>query len=77
NKILAYARLVFMPVSKDYTIRNIESGQTKCDSREEMSHEDFFLYVKYFNQLPVQSTECIHRVKYNKTLSFYFSFLVH
>ncbi|CAF1352290.1 unnamed protein product, partial [Adineta steineri] len=57
NKILAYARLVFMPVSKDYTIRNIESGQTKCDSREEMSHEDFFLYVKYFNQLPVQSTE--------------------
>ncbi|CAF1393853.1 unnamed protein product, partial [Adineta steineri] len=48
NKIWAYARLVFMPVSKDYTIRNIESGQTKCDSREEMSHEDFFLYVTHF-----------------------------
>jgi hypothetical protein len=36
-----------MPVSKDYTIRNIESGQTKCDSRQEMSHEDFFLYVEH------------------------------
>ncbi|CAF3693460.1 unnamed protein product [Adineta steineri] len=43
-----HTRLVLMPVSKDYTIRNIESGQTKCDSREEMSHEDFFLYVEHF-----------------------------
>jgi hypothetical protein len=37
-----------MPVSRDYTIKNIESGQTKCDSRQEMSHEDFFLYVEHF-----------------------------
>jgi hypothetical protein len=64
-----------MPVSKDYTIRNIESGQTKCDSRQEMSHEDFFLYVEHFVRflfmlnklirLPQGSTECIHRVKEN------------
>ncbi|CAF3826595.1 unnamed protein product [Adineta steineri] len=66
-----HTRLVLMPVSKDYTIRNIESGQTKCDSREEMSHEDFFLYVEHFvrflfmlnklNRVPIGSTECIHR----------------
>ena len=37
-----------MPVSRDYTVKNIESGQTKCDSRQEMSHEDFFLYVEHF-----------------------------
>ncbi|UJR27809.1 hypothetical protein I4U23_009078 [Adineta vaga] len=41
-------RLVLMPVSRDYTIKNIESGQTKCDSRQEMSHEDYFLYVEHF-----------------------------
>ncbi|CAF1097333.1 unnamed protein product [Rotaria sp. Silwood1] len=41
-------RLVLMPVSKDYTIKNIESGQRRCDSRQEMSHEDFFLYVEHF-----------------------------
>ncbi|CAF3363299.1 unnamed protein product [Rotaria socialis] len=41
-------RLVLMPVSKDYTIKSIESGQRKCDSREEMSHEDYFLYVEHF-----------------------------
>jgi hypothetical protein len=62
-----------MPVSQDYTIKNIESGQTKCDSREEMSHEDFFLYVEHFVRflfmlnklirLPIGSNECIHRVK--------------
>ncbi len=64
-----------MPVSNDYTIKNIESGQTKCDSRQEMSHEDFFLYVEHFVRflfmlnklirLPVGSNECIHRVKKN------------
>ncbi|CAF3918977.1 unnamed protein product [Rotaria sp. Silwood1] len=43
-----HTRLVLMPASKDYTIKNIESGQTKCDSREEMSYEDFFLYVEHF-----------------------------
>lgn len=37
-----------MPVSKDYTIKNIESGQTKCDSRQEMTYEDYFLYVEHF-----------------------------
>lgn len=67
-----HTRLVIMPVSKDYTIKNIESGQTKCDSRQEMSHEDFFLYVEHFvrflfmlNKLiriPVAGCECIHRV---------------
>ncbi|CAF1490955.1 unnamed protein product [Adineta steineri] len=66
-----HTRLVLMLVSKDYTIRNIESGQTKCDSREEMSHEDFFLYVEHFvrflfmlnelNRVPIGSTKCIHR----------------
>ncbi|CAF3777058.1 unnamed protein product [Rotaria magnacalcarata] len=66
-----HTRLVLMPVSKDYTIKNIESGQTKCDSRKEMSHEDFFLYVEHFvrflfmlNKLShssMGSTECIHR----------------
>jgi hypothetical protein len=69
-----HARLVIMPVSKDYTIRNIETGQTKCDSRQEMSHEDFFLYVEHFvrflfmlNKLiriPVAGCECIHRVSH-------------
>jgi hypothetical protein len=68
-----HTRLVLMPVSNDYTIKNIESGQTKCDSRQEMSHEDFFLYVEHFvrflfmlNKLtrsPPGSNECIHRVK--------------
>jgi hypothetical protein len=62
-----------MPVSKDYTIKNIESGQTKCDSRQEMSHEDFFLYVEHFvrflimlNKLSrVRSgiSEYLHRVR--------------
>jgi hypothetical protein len=42
------ARLVLMPISRDYTIKSIESGQTKCDSRQEMSPEDFFLYVEHF-----------------------------
>lgn len=61
-----------MPVSKDYTIRNIESGQTKCDSRQEMTHEDFFLYVEHFvrflfmlnklARLQGRGNECIHRV---------------
>ena len=37
-----------MPVARDYTIRSIESGQTKCDSRQEMSPEDYFLYVEHF-----------------------------
>ena len=41
-------RLVLMPVSRDYTIKSIESGQTKCDSRQEMSPEDFFLYIEHF-----------------------------
>ncbi|CAF1551520.1 unnamed protein product, partial [Adineta ricciae] len=66
-----HTRLVIMPVSRDYTIKNIESGQTKCDSREEMSHEDFFLYVEHFvrflfmlnklNRLPIGTSESIHR----------------
>ncbi|CAF1097604.1 unnamed protein product [Rotaria sordida] len=66
-----HTRLVLMPASKDYTIRNIESGQTKCDSREEMSHEDFFLYVEHFvrflfmlnklGRVPTGSNECIRR----------------
>jgi hypothetical protein len=70
-----HIRLVLMPVSQDYTIKNIESGQTKCDSRQEMSHEDFFLYVEHFVRflfmlnklirLPIGSNECIHRVKEN------------
>lgn len=69
-----------MPVSNDYTIRNIETGQTKCDSRQEMSHEDFFLYVEHFVRflfmlnklirLPVGSNECIHRVNYLITCFF-------
>jgi len=42
------ARLVLMPVTRDYTVKSIESGQTKCDSRQEMSHEDFFFYVEHF-----------------------------
>ncbi|CAM4745809.1 unnamed protein product [Rotaria magnacalcarata] len=48
--IMKYWRihLVLIPVSKDYTIKSVESGQRKCDSREEMSHEDFFLYVEHF-----------------------------
>ncbi|CAF3237234.1 unnamed protein product [Rotaria sp. Silwood2] len=41
-------RLVVMPVARDYTIKSIESGQRRCDSRQEMSHEDFFLYVEHF-----------------------------
>ena len=62
-----------MPVSKDYTIKNIESGQTKCDSRQEMSHEDFFLYVEHFvrflfmlnklTRIPSGTNDSIHRVK--------------
>jgi hypothetical protein len=75
-----HTRLVLMPVSNDYTIRNIESGQTKCDSRQEMTHEDFFLYVEHFvrflfmlnklSRLPGLLNECIHRVK----KKFFFSF---
>jgi hypothetical protein len=71
-------RLVLMPASKDYTIKSIESGQTKCDSRQEMSHEDFFLYVEHFvrflimlNKLtrirPV-STDFIHRVRLKSSI---------
>ncbi|CAF3303438.1 unnamed protein product [Rotaria sp. Silwood2] len=66
-----HTRLVLMPASKDYTIKNIESGQTKCDSREEMSHEDFFLYVEHFvrflfmlnklTRLPMLLKECSRR----------------
>ncbi|CAF4256325.1 unnamed protein product, partial [Adineta steineri] len=62
--------LVLMPVSKDCAIRNIESGQTKCDSSEEMLHENFFLYVEHFvrflfmlnkfNRVPTGSIQCIH-----------------
>ncbi len=37
-----------MPVSRDYTVKNIESGQTKCDSRQEMAPEDFFVYIEHF-----------------------------
>lgn len=37
-----------MPVSKDYTVKNIESGQTKCDSRQEMLPDDYFHYVEHF-----------------------------
>lgn len=63
-----------MPVSKDYTIRSIESGQTKCDSRQEMSPEDYFRYVEHFvrflfmlnklSRVPSSngSTDSIHRV---------------
>ena len=61
-----------MPVSRDYTIRNIESDQARCDSRQEMTHEDYFLYVEHFvrflfmlNKLtrhPLPTNECIHRV---------------
>jgi hypothetical protein len=64
-----------MPVSRDYTIKNIESGQTKCDSRQEMTHEDFFLYVEHFvrflfmlnklSRIRSGSTEFLHRVKSN------------
>jgi hypothetical protein len=62
-----------MPALKDYTIKNIESGQTKCDSRQEMSHEDYFLYVEHFVRflvmlnklirLPTGTSDCVHRVK--------------
>lgn len=65
-------RLVLMPVSRDYTIKNIESGQRKCDSRQEMSHEDFFLYVEHFVRFLIMlnkvtrvrqpGNDCIHRV---------------
>jgi hypothetical protein len=72
-----------MPVSKDYTVKNIESGQTKCDSRQEMSHEDFFLYVEHFvrflfmlNKLRRSNrgpNDFFHRVRYHNY--FLFSFL--
>ena len=70
-------RLVLMPVSKDYTIKSIESGQTKCDSRQEMSHEDYFLYVEHFirflfmlNKIAhvrIGPNEYYHRVKSSPT----------
>jgi len=81
-----------MPVSKDYTIKNIESGQTKCDSRQEMTEEDFFLYIEHFirflfmlNKLSRTrsgSTEFLHRVKSNNSsiiifLHIYCSLLMH
>ncbi|CAF4072663.1 unnamed protein product, partial [Adineta steineri] len=66
-----HTRLVLMPASRDYTIRNIESGQTKPDSREEMTPDDFFLYVEHFirflfmlnklNRVSTGSPRCIHR----------------
>jgi len=73
-----------MPVSRDYTVKNIESGQTKCDSRQEMSNEDFFLFVEHFlrflimlNKLtrarPVQN-EFFHRVGSNHSF-FFINFL--
>jgi hypothetical protein len=62
-----------MPVSRDYTVKNIESGQTKCDSRQEMSHEDFFLYVEHFVRFLImlnklvrirpETNEFVHRVR--------------
>ena len=68
-----------MPVTKDYTIKNIESGLTKCDSRQEMSPEDYFLYVEYFVRFLVMlnkivrvrsgSNDCIRRVSSNHKLS--------
>jgi hypothetical protein len=73
-----------MPVSKDYTIKSIESGQTKCDSRQEMSHEDFFLYVEHFVRFLIMlnklarirsgNNEFFHRVSSNN-LSIVFFFL--
>jgi len=81
-----------MPVSKDYTIKNIESGQTKCDSRQEMTQEDFFLYIEHFirflfmlNKLGRTrsgSNEFLHRVKLNNSLiiiflHIYCSLLIH
>jgi hypothetical protein len=78
-----------MPVSRDYTVKNIESGQTKCDSRQEMSNEDFFLFVEHFlrflimlNKLtrtrPVPN-EFFHRVGSNHSffflLIFFFLFI--
>lgn len=70
-----------MPVSRDYTVKNIESGQTKCDSRQEMSHEDYFLYVEHFirflvmlNKLSRMRTgpnEFIHRVNFNLLRIFF------
>lgn len=62
-----------MPVTRDYTVKSIESGQTKCDSRQEMSHEDFFFYVEHFVRFLVMlnklsrcrtnANELIHRVR--------------
>lgn len=37
-----------MPVSRDNKIRNIEIGQTQCDCRQEMTHEDYFRFVEHF-----------------------------
>lgn len=53
-----------MPVAKDYTVKNIESGQTKCDSRQEMSHEDFFVYVEHFIRFLIMLNK-IQRVRSN------------
>lgn len=72
-------RVVLVPVCRDYTIKSIESGQTKCDSRQEMTCDDFFLYVEHFvrfmimlNKLTRNRTspnDCNHRVSYKITVS--------
>ncbi|CAF1052106.1 unnamed protein product [Adineta ricciae] len=63
-------RLVLMPVSRDYTIKSIESGQTKCDSRQEMSHEDYFLYVEHFIRFLVMLNK-LSRVRTGPTEFFH------
>ncbi len=70
-----------MPVSRDYTVKNIESGQTKCDSRQEMANEDFFLFVEHFLRFLIMlnklqrartaPTEFFHRVGSNYSFFFY------
>jgi hypothetical protein len=74
-----------MPVSTDYTVKSIESGQTKCDSRQEMSYEDFFLYVEHFvrflfmlnklTRIRLSANESCHRVKLNNSSIIHFLYI--
>jgi len=84
-----HIRLILIPVSQDYMVKNIDTGVTKCDSRPEMSHADYFGFVEHFvrflimlNKLTRTSqsqNDCIHRVNsIVLSLEFLFSvFFIH
>ncbi|CAF1121552.1 unnamed protein product [Didymodactylos carnosus] len=66
-------RLVVMPASRDYTPKMVESGVIKCDSRPELTPEQFYQYIEHFtrfllmlNKLKYVSPERVYRTLFTK-----------